>query len=209
MAKVKLGLRNLSASETIIKGLNILYHMQGNPNFPPDTIPPLTEIAAQLEELKTAATNAINHDKVMITRRNQKQEEFLVLLRKLGGWISLQTENKVAIQSSGFDVIEKKHASVEMTKPEKVRCIFNAGTVRLKLMWRPVPGAKQYVIETTGTANPLGKDDIWGIAGYSSQAKFIPDKSKLKPLTPYYFRVRALGASGIGPPSSIVRGIFF
>ncbi|MDZ4844195.1 MAG: fibronectin type III domain-containing protein [Chitinophagales bacterium] len=209
MAKVKLGLRNLSASETIIKGTSILYQMQGNPNFPPETTPPLSEIAAQLAELRTTTANAMNHDKVMITRRNQKHEEFLVLLRKLGGWVSMQTDNIVVIQSSGFDVIEKKHASPEMTQPERARSISNAGAAQLKIMWRPVQGATQYVVETTTEKEPYRAEVKWNVCGYSSQAKLTIDSSELKPLTPYYFRVRALGTSGIGPPSDIVRGLFF
>ncbi len=207
MARLKLGLRNLSISEIIMKGNLILYSMQGNTYLPPNPTPSLESIATCLAELKAAAGNAADGARVQILERDIKKEQLLILLRRLGGWISIQTTNYAAIESTGFDYVKTKSGEIKMQKPTSIRKIFDSNTNILKIIWTPVPGAKQYLVEMN--QNGIGDEAQWTLAAYTSQAKYSPKPGEIKPLTRYYYRVRALGTTGIGPASGIVSGAIF
>lgn len=202
MARVKLGLRNLSVSETIMKGNIILHRMQGNEHLPPDPVPSLQEIQNKLNELKAAALASMTGERSMLFLRNERKKEFIVLLRRLGGWIGSQTTAGSVIASTGFEAVSRKGSAPDIRVP-KAKRVFNLRSQIFKILWQPVPGAKQYIVELS--QNPYADNAQWMIAGYTSKAKYVPDYKPNDSMTFNYYRVKAIGTRGISQPSNIVK----
>lgn len=88
MAKLKLGIAKLNATDLIFYCLSVESNMKGNAHFPNPT-PTLTEIATKREELEILDVKSRDGDRVAIFNRKRVADELKHLLRKLSHYVSL------------------------------------------------------------------------------------------------------------------------
>jgi hypothetical protein len=72
------------------------------------------------------------------------------------------------------------------------------------LLWQAVSGAHSYIVERNDT-DPLN-EDLWKPEGYSTSSHGYVSGS-LQTGHVYWYRVRAIGAAGIGAQSDPARGV--
>lgn len=199
MAIPSLNLRGNTHLETLQLTQEIITKMTGNANFgtPNPTL-------AGLQTRLTAARDAVNAYEsarqaltMLLAERDQAMDDLKADLRSLAGYVASASNGDAAIiLSSGMDI---KQDSAPIGLPEAPRNLsaqFGANEGTCALDWQGVRGARSYMIECAADAN-----GPWNPLPPTTEAKTVA--TNLVAGTRYYFRVRALGAAGLGPWSDI------
>jgi hypothetical protein len=167
----------------------VLNEITNNVDYFPDPNPPLADVRAAATELNSANLAARNMDKVAISYRNEKKDELVALLRKLGIYVNLRADsNRTIALSSGFNIRKDSQPSPSITGVEVpvITAGLNEGELDAKV--KTVAGARmyQYFIST---------DDSLPVSGWmsysSTRRKF--SFTGLDSATRYYVRVAAIG----------------
>jgi hypothetical protein len=204
MAKLKLGLSHLSVSSLLLKATNVVTSMTGNPDFPAP-VPTLVVIDGKIAELTAAANEAANRDKVKVAIRNLRRSELKSLLVELASYIQTQSggdEDKIL--STGFEVVRRGEPVGPLSPPAALvaRTGEDIGTV--SLLWYAVTGAHSYMVERNDT-DPIN-EELWKPEGYTTSSHGYVSAS-LQTGHVYWYRVRAIGAAGVGAQSDPARGV--
>jgi hypothetical protein len=167
----------------------VLSEMLENVEYFPDPNPPLADVRAAATELNTANVAAQNMDKVAISYRNEKKEELIALLRKLGIYVNLCADsNRTIALSSGFDIRKEAQPSPAITSVEVpvITAGLNQGELDSKV--RTVAGARMYqFFISTDDSKPVSEWKSYP----STKQKF--SFTGLNSATRYYVRVAAIG----------------
>lgn len=174
--------------------------MTGNPNFvTPD--PSLAAIATATDELETANNEAMNNDKEKKAIMRIKRKALVTLMRLLATYVQQESGGDEAkILSAGFGVAK---TPVPVNVPDTpVKVLVKPATIenQLEITWKPVKGAKSYMIK--GSFDPIDFKDL-KTGGIITRARF--KALNLDSGTKYWFRVAAInaaGTSGWSEPSS-------
>ncbi len=202
MAKVKLGLNNLTVSEFILKVQFIISSMTGNGNFPTPE-PPLADVQTNLDALIVLTEQAANRDKVKVALRKEQHKVVEGMCVQLAAYVQSASKGDLdKILSSGFEVIERGGPVGLLPAPQDLRVKSEQGfSGQLRLEWKRVHGASSYIVQQT-TANPADPDSPWTDVGHPQKSKYTAEG--LTPGTVYSFRVIAVGADGLGAASTAV-----
>jgi fibronectin type III domain protein len=194
MARIRLNLRNLTISEKIAKGRQVVTALTNNASFPTPT-PPLSDVTAGLDDLDKASTQ-VRSAKAEVSSKVGVQDnaEMRVdqLLTQLAGYIeSVAGRDDTLIASAGLETKTSRSAPTIPTEPQALSASPGTHEGELLLSWKPVPNAKSYMIESsTDPSNTTG----WAHLGIATSAtKAI---NNLKSGTRYWFRVAAIGSGG-------------
>ena len=169
----------------------VLDQMTANVQYFPDPTPALADVKAAATELESANLAAQNMDKVAISYRNEKKDELIALLRKLGIYVNLCADsNRTIALSSGFDIRKEPQPAPPITGVEVpvITAGLNAGELDAKV--KTTQGARmyQYFISADNT-KPINE---W--TNYpSTKQKF--SFTGLDSATRYYVRVAAIGVN--------------
>jgi len=194
MARIRLNLRNLSVTEKIAKGRQIVTAMTNNTSFA-NPSPPLPEVTATLDDLEKAfasvqaarsevATKMVTQDNAA-TRLDQT-------LTQLAGYVeSVAGKDDTLITSAGMETKASRSAPTVPAAPQGLSATTGEHEGEINLTWKPIANARSYVIEfsldpATGSS--------WTHAGIATAAnKTILNLTSGKR---YWFRVAAVGAVG-------------
>jgi hypothetical protein len=200
MAKVKIGLSNISPADLLLKASHIRQEMTGNTNFATPS-PTMLEIEDASDALGSAIEEAMNRDSSKIALRNIKYDELKYLLEQLGSYVqNVSLGDAEIIISSGFEVLQQSGpigplpaAAYLTAKP--------AGIGSEKLNWDAVRGARVYIVEQC-TADPA-VETAWTLFAYTTQSRYTATDLTTGQLM--WFRVKAIGAAGVGVASDPAR----
>jgi len=158
MSKVRVGIKSMSALEKIAFARRIVAEMTNNPNFPSPSpnLAVMSAAAAALESAFAAAQSARQTAKALAAAQKAKEAALERAISQEANYVdSASGGDKEKIESSGFCA---RSESAPVGMPERpqdllVRDAEMPGTVALR--WKPVHGARSYVIEfAAATGSP-------------------------------------------------------
>ncbi len=199
MLKVKIGLRGLNPSEKVEKAQRVVSGMSKSKIY--------SKNKKLIEEL-TSAQNALNKaiemaeygDRRAIAARNLCVKNLDAKLRQAASYVeALSNGDKEEIELTGFELRKRNNQAAELSHPENFRIKRTDNTGELQLIWSPVKNSKNYLVQSC--LKKEAKNTDWTTISYSTKSRCLVDN--LEPGKTYYFRVLAIGAGGIGPPSKI------
>jgi len=193
MARVRLNLKNLSVTDKLAKGRQIVTAMTNNTNFP-NPNPPLSEVTSSLDDL-TQAFALVHSAKSEITTRVVTQDNAEARLdeslAKLAAYVESIAGRDNIITSAGMETRASRSAPTIPTAPQALSAATSEHEGEVNLFWKAVPNARSYTIEATqDPANPASWTHV-GIA--TSASKVITNLISGKR---YWFRVAAVSAGG-------------
>jgi len=193
MAKVKIGLSNISAANMILKVAQIREEMEGNVNFPTPS-PTLLEIDDARDALAGAITDALNRDSAKVAIRKLKYAEMKYLLEQLGAYVQSESAGDAEkIISSGFEVVQQGGPIGPLPAATDMSAT-SAGIGSEKLNWNAVRGARAYIVELCTTDPAI--EASWTLYAYTTQSRYTATGLTTGQLM--WFRVKAIGAAGVG-----------
>ena len=194
MARVKLNLRNLSVTDKIAKGRQIVTAMTNNARFATPN-PPLPDVTTALDDLEKAfALVQAARSEVTTKTVTQDNAETKVdqTLTQLAGYVeSVAGKDDTVITSAGMETKSSASAPTIPTAPQGVSATAGEHDGEINLTWKPVANARSYIIEfSLDPATPAS----WTHTGVATAAnKTIVNLTSGKR---YWFRVAAVGAVG-------------
>lgn len=200
MAKIKIGLRGLTTAQKLEKARNIEQKVTSLNDCDLSQLP-TGELIKAANMLEKAITMAEFGDQRAIAARKLCEKQLDTAIRNMGHAIErLSKHSRTFIEACGFEVRSTNNRSEPLQAPEglDVKRLEIPGSVYIK--WKPVTNSKNYLIQTS-TKTPNKKTN-WQTSGFSTRSRCTLDA--LKPGTTYWFRILAIGAKGIGPPSEAI-----
>jgi hypothetical protein len=193
MARIRLNLRNLSVTDKVAKGRQIVTAMTSNTGFL-NPNPPLAEVTTSLDDLEKAFASVQAARSEVTTRTvNQENAETRLdqMLTQLAGYVeSIAGKNDALITSAGLETKSSRSAPTAPTTPQSLSATVGAHDGEINLSWKPVSNARSYVIESN--LDPAATS--WTHVGIATSAnKTISNLTSGKR---YWFRVAAVGAVG-------------
>ena len=194
MARIRLNLKNLSVTEKIAKGRQIVTAMSNNPSFP-NPNPPLTEVTASLDAL-TQAFSMVQAAKSEVTTRVVTQDNAEARLdqdlTKLANYVeSVAGKDDSLITSAGMETKASPSAPSIPGVPQAVSANAGEHEGEIDLFWKAVANARSYTIEAS---NDPATPSSWTHVGIATSAsKLIANLTSGKR---YSFRVAAVSAGG-------------
>jgi hypothetical protein len=198
MLKVKIGLRGLNPSEKIEKAKRVVAGMNSSKIYGENT-ELINDLTSACEALEKAMKMAEYGDRRAIGARNLCVKNLDAKLRQAASYVEAMSKgDKAEIERSGFELRKRNNQPSALTHPANFRIKRTENSGELLLMWSPVRNSKNYLVQSTLKKDAKKSD--WTTINYSTKSRCLIDN--LKPGKTYYFRVLAIGAGGIGPPSS-------
>lgn len=194
MARVRLNLRNLSVTDKIAKGRQIVAAMTNNANFATPN-PPLPEVTGTIDDLEkaNAAVQAARSDvATRVLAQDAAEARMDQLLTQLSGYVeSVAGINETVITSAGMETKSSRSAPTIPSPPQGLSASAGDHEGQIELFWKPIPNARSYTIEaSTDPATPTSWTHV-GLA--TSASKTINSLTTGKR---YWFRVAAVSAAG-------------
>ena len=193
MARIKLNLKNLSVTEKIAKGRQIVTAMTNNSGFPSPN-PPLTEVTSLLDDLNQAFS-LVQSAKAEVTTRVVNQDKAAArldqALTKLAGYVeSVAGTDHALITSAGMETKGSPSTPTLPGVPQALTASAGEHDGEINLFWKAIPNARSYMIEAT--LDPAAGS--WThVAVATSTSKVITNLTSGKR---YWFRVAAVSAGG-------------
>ncbi|HOP45112.1 MAG TPA: fibronectin type III domain-containing protein [Flavobacteriales bacterium] len=203
MSRIKKGLSRLGPTAMVAKARYIEQRMTGNPAFP-DPAPSLADVGLAREALEAAITAAVDGGRTARAIRNARKDELKLLLDQLAGYVASRAEgNELAILSSGYEVRQTSAPLPEPKAPVDLRAELSAHPGRVDLTWAAPRGAVTYHVQV----NRRSPDDqtAWELVGVSTKARFTV--TGLESAKTHWFRVAAIGTSGMSPWSDVAHSL--
>ena len=194
MARIKLNLRNLSVTDKIAKGRQIVTAMTNNPSFA-NPSPPLADVGTVLDDLEKAfalvqaARSEVTTKTVTQDNAEAKLDQTLT---QLAGYVeSVAGKDDTIITSAGMETKASPSAPSVPSAPQGLGAIAGEHEGEINLTWKPVANARSYIIEFSldpATGNSWTHS---GVATAANKTIFSLTSGKR-----YWFRVAAVGAVG-------------
>ena len=194
MARIRLNLKNLSITDKLAKGRQIVTAMTNNTSFPSPN-PPLTEITTALDEL-TQAFALVQAAKSEVSTRVVTQENAEARLdqglTKLAAYVeSIAGTDHSLITSAGMEIKASRSAPTLPGVPQALSANPGEHEGEVNLFWKAVANARSYTIEASQDPAAAGSWTHVGIA--TSASKLVANLTSGKR---YWFRVAAVSAGG-------------
>jgi len=196
MAKVSLGIKNMSVVELVAKARQIATALTGNPHFP-NSQPIVAQLIAVADELEAAYAEAQAARQAALTATSilhDKTEALERALRQGGGYIeSIAGDDEPKILSAGVHIKGTTAASTNgvMTAPTGLSASAGDREGEIDLAWDRVKGAKSYVLERSPDP-PMATS--WAQEAIVTRSSATV--SGLVSGTRYWFRVAAVTSAG-------------
>lgn len=204
-AKVKLGLKSLTAAEKIALARRIVAAMNEEPAVFPSPVPPLSALGDQAMALQ----GALEHQSAVQEQGKQATLQVMGVegaldqgLTQIGSYIDLIANgNPLIIAKSGADEQAPPGPSHPMTQLQHVSVTTGDVPGELHVQYDPMANAKSYVWEVTSDPNPQTAQ--WTQVGIFTASRI--NIEGLDPRTYYFVRGAAIGALGQGPWSDPIQ----
>lgn len=204
MAKIRLGINNLSVPELISRARQIGTSLTGNPNFT-NSQSTVMQITAAADDLETANANAQAARQASLTAtsiQREKTEALALVLRQAAGYIeSVAGDDETKLLSAGVHIKSATSAvsTSALTAPAGLSASAGDQEGEIDLIWDKVKGAKSYVLERS--------PDPPNATSWAHEAVITKSSATVNDLTSgtrYWFRVAAVtggGQSGWSDPA--------
>ena len=193
MSLIKLGLDGMPVADKIQFGRQIAQAINGNPNFPTPT-PPLAVLedkSTALELGYNAAQTARQAAKTKTTMQDDCAAELDWVITQMALYVeSASGGDKAKIESGGFSVKNPPAPIGTLPAPVDLQVVPSEHSGTADVAWKPVRGAKAYMIERAEDAPALD----WGLIGTSTKKE--ASLNSMQSGRKYWFRVAAIGAAG-------------
>ncbi|MGB6036368.1 MAG: fibronectin type III domain-containing protein [Cryomorphaceae bacterium] len=201
MSILKLGLSGLTPSDLVTRCRNLENSINGNASFPtPD--PTIADLTAQRELLSEWISKSADGSRTAIATRNAQYTTLLNMLKKLARYVSMVADGDEAIiLSSGFDVRRTPEPVERLSRPVKFIAERDKISGVVDLKWDRVANAYSNIVEIT-TDDPREGAVKWTQVAITTRSRYTVENLSIG--TFYWFRVRAIGASGLKSPWSDV-----
>jgi hypothetical protein len=197
MQKVKLGLRGLTLQEKVEKAKRVESGIRRS-NVLKENKKITEDLASARMALEKAMEMAAYGDRRAIAARNLCLKKLEEELRKAAAYVNAYSHgNETVILESGFDLRKRNNQPAKLEAPENFRIKRTENSGELILSWSPVSNSKNYLVQCC-QGKSTDKTE-WLTIHYSTKSRCVI--TDLKPGKTYQFRVLAIGAGGIGPPS--------
>src|SRR5689334_16249638 len=141
MARIRLNLRNLSVTEKIARGRQIVTAMTNNPSFA-NPNPPLPEVTAALDDLdKAFASVQTARSEVatkMITQDNASSKLDQTLTQLAGYVESVAGKDDTLITSAGMETKSVRSAPTVPSAPQGLSATAGDHEGEINLAWKPI-----------------------------------------------------------------------
>jgi hypothetical protein len=196
IAKVKLGLQNMTVLAKAELGDRIVAAMTGNPNFVTPN-PPLADITAAKAALRTAYSDALSkraQSKAATDLQADKEKNYERLLTLEASYVeNASGGDELKIQSAEMSIRAVAVPVGQLLAPTDLYAEVGGGDGEIDLNWKPVFGAKSYLVQMTTDPNV---PDSWAFKKSSTES--FTAITGLTSGSKYWFRVAAVGAAGQG-----------
>jgi len=194
MARIKLNLRNLSVTDKIAKGRQIVTAMTNNARFA-NPSPPLSDVTTTLDDLERAfalVQAARSEVTTKIVSQDNAEGKLDQALTQLAGYVeSVAGKDDTVITSAGMDTKAPPSAPTIPTAPQGLGATAGEHEGEINLTWKPVANARSYIIEFSLDPATAGSWTHSGVATAANKTIFSLTSGKR-----YWFRVAAVGAVG-------------
>jgi hypothetical protein len=199
MLKVKIGLRGLNPSEKVEKAQQVVSGMTKSKIYIKNE-----KLIEELTSARNALSKAIDMaeygDRRALAARNLCVKNLDAKLRQAASYVEAFSSGiKEEVESAGFELRKRNNQPATLGHPEDFRLKRTENAGELLLIWTPVRNSKNYLVQNC--LKKEAKNTDWTTINYSTKSRCLVDN--LEPGKTYYFRVLAIGAGGIGPPSRI------
>ena len=194
MARVRLNLRNLSVTDKIAKGRQIVTAMTNNASFTTPN-PPLAEVTGTIEDLEkaNAAVQAARSEvATRVLAQDNAEARMDQFLTQLANYVeSVAGKDDTLITGAGMETKSVRSTPTIPAPPQGLSATAGDHEGQVELFWKAIPNARSYAIEaSTDPATPASWTHV-GIATSASKTINNPTTGKR-----YWFRVAAVGAGG-------------
>ena len=194
MARIRLNLKNLSVTDKLAKGRHIVTAMTNNASFPSPN-PPLTQVAATLDELTQAfalVQSAKSEISTRVVAQDNAEARVDQALTQLAAYVeSVAGKDDTLITSAGMETKAPRSTPTIPSVPQAVSADAGDHEGEISLFWKAVPNARSYTVEFS--LDPAAANS-WTHAGIATSAsKLIANLTTGKR---YWFRVAAVSAGG-------------
>ena len=204
--RIKIGLRNLSAPNIILKARAILEGMTSNANFPTPN-PDLTVYAAAVAELTAVQTQlqAAGGGKDLTNLRNTALETVKDLTRQLASYVD-NVANGIGdiILSSGFE-LQNVPSPIGFLSPPELKVVFGEGQELqigvLRAYHRGVKGRTSYVYRIRKVTDEADTTNRWLTTESPARSYTI---TELESCAQYELQVAVRSSAGVGGYSASV-----
>jgi hypothetical protein len=200
MNKIKINAASMTVPSKLTRGKVIIEMSTDNPNVPGnETL--LTAFAAMQAELG-AAQQAAEEARSIARQRTgvltTAEIQWRDALNALAAFTESATGGDAAkLQGAGFDIRAEPSPTPLPGVVTGVIVRLNSFPGHAKLTWPRLAEARGYMVE--GSAD-VSSDENWVAAGLSLRTTF--DANGATPGQPYWYRVAAFNAAGLGPWSA-------
>ncbi|MBK9764919.1 MAG: fibronectin type III domain-containing protein [Flavobacteriales bacterium] len=202
MAKVKAGLRGLSANQKATRAAVLYSQMNGNPNFP-DPVPSMPEFHAAYIELKESILAALDCGRLAIARKDRAVQRIDEYMTRLAGYVNSACLGDIRkLNSSGFELVKRPAPINTLDVPRNFRVRATAYPEQLKARWERVPGAVIYQLERAISGQ--GDAEQWEVVDLTTRTSYVV--SRMPSTVSQTFRVVAVGCSIRSPYSQKAYG---
>lgn len=141
------------------KADEIMVGLSGNPAYP-SPIPDLATVQNFITGYGTALSN-VKNGSAAIAIKDQKREELIATLLKLGDYVTYQAgDDYAAMVSSNFDISKKPEPAPPIPAPENFSLETGRNPGELQASLRSVRGAKAYMFQYA-TTDPALSNAVW------------------------------------------------
>jgi hypothetical protein len=195
MARIRLNLKKLSVTDKIAKGRQIVTAMSTNNGSFPNPNPPLSEVTAALDELTQAfalVQSAKSEAATRVVTQDNASAKVDQVLTQLAGYVeSIAGKDGTLITGAGMETKASRSAPTLPNVPQALSANAGEHEGEINLVWKAVPNARSYTIESS--VDPAVATS-WTHAGIATSAsKVITNLTTGKR---YWFRVAAVSAGG-------------
>ena len=186
----------------IMKGKLIINLSTGNPNVPGNEAALAAFEEAQEELIRADAEEGETRRRLAekMAVRDDAVANWMVQLNGLAGFTTSATGgNESSILSAGFSVRAARTPTQSLPAPMKLVARTNGIPGHTQLNWRPLPGAKIYLVQRC--ADPMTEEG-WEFVKSCTAAS--ADVNGAEPGTPCWYRVAGVNGNGQGPWSAPV-----
>jgi hypothetical protein len=203
MAKVKIGIARLNASETLLKASHVITQITGNANFPSPT-PTILQIMNAHNALLKATDEAMGRDHEKVALRKIRHHEMKLLMSQLAYYVQdASGGDEEKIISSGFETVAPPSRVPLLLPPENLTAFPKWEPGKIMLRWKRIYKAHGYIVEMT-EGNPEDQT-LWKPIAFPTKAKQLI--TGLKTGHVYWFRIKAINPAGVSGPSDPARSM--
>jgi hypothetical protein len=189
MKKVITDYSRLRDAELLSFARVIIQHMDKNPNFTA-TVPTVADFTTTVDSYEAALTDAGNHDRQAVARKNTLKSAVVNGLRSWGMYVNTVSQGDAdKLASSNFK--EAKHREPAHISAPVIKSVMqglNPGTLLVTI--KREKGAKSYLYQIA--ADPITETTEWESYG-DSRTKF--EFANLEQGKKYWIRVIAIGSN--------------